>query len=80
MDKAKIVEDELCQGKNDYKSEGIFFGLFLAPKIKFCLTIDKTGIVQEQKTFIGFNDSNRILDRSQYFKMIEGLKNISLVA
>ena len=59
---------------NDYKTGGIFYGLFLAPKIKFCLTIDDYGIIQEHKTFKRFNDSERFLDRSQYFKMIEGKK------
>ena len=74
MDKAKLVGEELCQGKNDYKTGGFFYGLFLAPKIKYCLTIDDYGIIQEHKTFKGFNDSKRLLDRSQYFKMIDGEK------
>ena len=73
LDKANLVES-LCQGKNDYKTGGIFYGLFLAPKIKYCLTIDDYGIIQEHKTFKGFNDSERLSDRSQYFKMIEGKK------
>ena len=34
LDKANLVGDELCQGKNDYKTGGIFYGLYLAPKIK----------------------------------------------
>ena len=74
LDKANLVGDELCQGKNDYKTGGIFYGLYLAPKIKYCLTIDDYGIIQEHKTFKGFKDSNRLLDRSQYFKMKEGKK------
>ena len=40
LDKANLVGEELCQGKNDYKTGGIFYGLFLATKIKYCLTID----------------------------------------
>ena len=28
----------------------------------------------EHETFKGFNDSNRLLDRCQYFKMIDGKK------
>ena len=48
----------LCQGKNDYKSGGIFYALFLAPKIKYVLTIDEFGIIQQHMTFRGFNDSN----------------------
>ena len=75
LDKANLVGDILCQGKNDFKTGGIFYGLFLAPK-KYCLTIDDYGVIQKHKTFKGFNDSKRLLDRSQYFKMIEG-KEIS---
>ena len=75
LDKANLVREGLCQGKNDYKTGGIFYGLLLAPKIKYCLTIDDYGIIQEHKTFKGFKDSKRILDRSQYFKMIEGKKS-----
>ena len=41
MDKANLVGEGLRQGKNDYKTGGIFYGLYLAPKIKFCLTIDE---------------------------------------
>ena len=32
LDKAGLVGSNLCQGKNDYKSGGIFHGLLLAPK------------------------------------------------
>ena len=63
---ANLIGESLCQGKNDYKTGG------LAPKIKYCSTIDDYGIIQEHKTFKGFNDSKRLLDRSQYFEMIEG--------
>ena len=76
LDEANLVGEDLCQGKNDFKTGGIFCGLFLAPKIKHCLTIDDYGIIQEHKTFEGFNDTKRLLDRSQYFDMIEG-KQIS---
>ena len=65
LDKANLAGEGLCQGKNDYKTGGIFYGLYLAPKIKYCLTIDENGIIQEHKTFKGFNDSKRLLDRSQ---------------
>ena len=30
LGKANLAGEELCQGKNDYKTEGIFYGLFLA--------------------------------------------------
>ena len=74
LDKANLVGDELCQGKIGYKTGGLFYSLFLAPKTKYCLPIDDYGIIQEHKTFKGFNDSKRLLDRSQYFKMKEGEK------
>ena len=74
LDKANLVGEGLCQGKNDYKKGGIFYALLLAPKTKFCLTIDDYGIIKDYKTFKGFNDSKRLLDRSQYFNMIKGEK------
>ena len=74
MDKTYLVGEELCQGKHDYKTGGVFNGLILAFKIKYCSTIDNYGIIQEHKTFKGFDDSKRLLDRFQYFKMIEGKK------
>ena len=74
LDKAILVGKNLCQGKNEYKTGGIFYGLFLAPKIKYCLTINELGIIQQHMTFKGFNDSKRLLDRSQYFNMLKGKK------
>ena len=74
MDKANLVGEELCQGKNDYKSWGVFYGLFLAHKIKYVLTNNEFGFLQEHKTFKRFDDSKRLLDRSQYFKMKGGKK------
>ena len=51
LDKARLVEDSSCQSKNDYKSGGIFYGLFLAPLLKYVLTINNYGLIQEHKTF-----------------------------
>ena len=34
LDKANLVGKNSCQGKNDYKTGGVFYGLSLAPKIK----------------------------------------------
>ena len=51
-----------------------FYGLYIAPKIKYCLTIDVYGIIQEHKICKSFIDRKRLLDRSQYFNMIEGKK------
>ena len=49
----------------------MFYGLFLATKTKYCLTIVIFGIVQEHETFIEFNDSERLLDRCQNIELIE---------
>ena len=62
------------QGKNDYDSGGIFYGIFLAPKIKYCLTFNEFGFVTEHETLIGFNGSKRLLNRSQYFRILGGEK------
>ena len=34
LDQVGSVRTDLCQGKNDYKSGGIFHQLFIAPKRK----------------------------------------------
>ena len=72
LDKASLVGKNLCQDKNYYKTGGIFYALFLAPKIKYCLTINELGVIGQHMTFKGFNDSKRLLDRSQYFIMLKG--------
>ena len=74
LDKANLVGKKLSHGKNDYKTCGIFYVLFLAPKTKYCLTINELGIIEQHMTFKGFNDSKRLLDRSQYFDMLDGKK------
>ena len=54
----------------------VFFTLYsLLPK-KYCLTVNEFAIVEEHKTVKGFNVSERLIDRSQCFNMIE-VKKIS---
>ena len=72
LDKANLVGNYLCQSKNDYETGDTFYGLLLAPKTEYVLIINEVGIVQEHKTYKGFRDSKRLLDRSQYFNTIEG--------
>ena len=79
LDKANLVCKNLCQGQNDYKTGGMFYGLFLAPKIKYCLTINELGVIEQYMTFKGFNDSKRLLDRYQYFNMLKGKKITALL-
>ena len=56
LDKAGLVGKGLLQGKSDYKDGCIFYGLFLAPKIKYCLPTNKYGVIDEHKTFKGFKN------------------------
>ena len=74
LEKVGLVGKNVLQGKNDYKDGGLFYGLFLAPKIKYCLTIYKYGVIDEHKTFKGFTNASGTLDRKEYFKMFEGDK------
>ena len=73
LDRVRLVGKNLLQGKNDYKERGIFYGLFLAPKRNYCLTINKYGVIDEQKTFKGFTNVSDSLDRKEYFKMFNGV-------
>ena len=50
LDKAGLVAKNQLQGKNDYKDGGIWYGFFLAPKIKYYLTINQFGNIDEYKT------------------------------
>ena len=79
LEKAGLVGKNLLQGKNDYKDGGTFYGLFLAPKIKYCLSINKYGAIDEHKTFKGFTNVSDNLDRKEYFKMFEGDKLMAKV-
>ena len=72
LDNAGLVGKKLLQGKNDYKDGGTFYGLFLAPKIKFCLTINRYGLIDEHKTFRGFTNMSDNLDRRECFKKYDG--------
>ena len=73
LDGAKLVGKKLCQGKNDYKTGGSF-KVYFSPLKKYVLTIDNHGILEQHMTFKGFNDSERLLNRSQYFDILEGKK------
>ena len=79
LEKAKLVGKNLLQGKNDYRDGGIFYGLLLAPKIKYCLTINKYGVIDEHKTFKGFSNVSDNLNGKEYFKMADGDKLVAKV-
>ena len=69
-----MVGKALLQCKIDYKGGGIIYGLFPAPKIKYCLTINKYGNSDEQETFKGFTIVSDNLNRNEYFKRLDGDK------
>ena len=79
LGKAGLVGKNLLQGKNDYKDGGVFYGLFLAPKIKYCLIINKYGVISEKKTFKGFKDVSDNLNRKEYFNMAGGDKLVAKI-
>ena len=79
LDKAGLVGKGLLQGKNDFKDGGIFYGLFLAPKIKYCLTINKYGVIDEHKTLKRFSNVSDNLNRKEYFKMAGGDKVVAKI-
>ena len=68
-----------CKVKKDYKEGGFFYGLFLAPKIEYCLTISKFGVIDEHKTFRRFTNVSTNLNRKEYFNMADGSKLIAKV-
>ena len=74
LDKAGLVGKNRLQGKNDYKEGGIWYSLSLAPKIIYCLSINKFGVIDEHKTFEGFTNVISNLDRKEYFNMANGGK------
>ena len=79
LNKAGLVGKGLLQGKNDYKDGCIFYGLFLAPKIKYCLTINQYGVIDEQITFKGFTNDSGNSDRIEHSKMFDGDKLVARV-
>ena len=71
LDKAGLVGKNRLQGKNDYKDGGIWYGVVLAPNMKYCLATNKFGIIDEHKTFKGFKNVSDNLDRKEYFEMAD---------
>ena len=59
------------QCKNDYGDGGIVFGLFIANKIKFCMTVTEDGVPDFHKTFKG-HDNQTGLSYDDYESMING--------
>ena len=79
IDRAGLLGKNWLQGKNDYKEGDIWYGFFLAPKIKYCSTKSKFGVIDEHKTFRGLTNVSDNLNRKEYFKMADGGKLIAKV-
>ena len=80
LGRAGLVGKNRLQGKNVYKDGGILYALFLAPKIKYCSTVIKYGIIDEHKTFKGFTSVSEKVNRKVYFKMADGIKSKAKVS
>ena len=80
LNKAGLVGKNLLRGKNDYGDGGIFYALFLAPKIKYCLIINKYGIINEKKCFKGVTNVLEKLNRKEFFNMADGKNLIAEVS
>ena len=75
-----MVGKDLFKSKNDYgENAGIVYGLFLAPKVKYCIVIEQNGILSQKTTFKGFNQNIKTITFKDFLDLEQGktLKNIS---
>ena len=48
----RLVGKDLFQSINDYgENAGVVYGLFLAPKVKYCIFIDEIVILSQKNNF-----------------------------
>lgn len=71
LEAAGHIGSAMGQCKNDYGKGGIVFGLFIANKIKFCMTVTEEGVPEFHKTFKG-HDNQTGLSYDDYESMING--------
>ena len=75
-----LIGKDLFQSKNDYgENVGIVYGLFLTPKVKYCIVIDENVILSQKTAFKGFNQNNNNKTFEDFLDLEQGktLKNIS---
>ena len=75
-----LVGKNLFQFTNDNgDGAGTVYGLFLAPKIKYCIVISDSGILSQKTTFKGFNQNNNNITFKDFFDLEQGktTKNVS---
>ena len=72
-----LVGEDLFRSKNDYgENAGIVYGLFSAPKIKYCIA--ENGALSQKTTFRGFNKNINNIISKDFLDLEQGktLKNI----
>ena len=52
-----LIGKDLYQSKSDYGKGGILYGLFLAPKKKYCIVMNENGILSQKTTFKGYDQN-----------------------
>ena len=74
LDENGLIGKNLWQSKNDYgDSAGIVYGLFLAPKVKYCIVIDENGVLSQKTTFKGFNQIINDITFKDFLDLEKGL-------
>ena len=74
-----MVGKNNLHGKNEYKDAGIIYSLFLAPKKKNCLTINKYCVFGEHQTFNWYTTVSENLYRKEFMEMFDGDELIAKV-
>ena len=74
LDENGLIGKNLCQSKNDYgDNAGIIYGLFLAPKVKYCIVNDENGVLSQKTTFKGFNQNINDITFKDFLDLEKGL-------
>ena len=71
-----FVGKSLGLGENDCGNSGIFYALFLSPKVEFCLGIDDFGVISAQRMFKGYSEEHRMIKLNEFISLSEG-KSVS---
>ena len=74
------MQKKLLECKNNCEDDDKFFGLLLAPKINYCLTKNKNGIVDEHKTFETSTNVFENQDGKEYIKSSDSDELIAKVS
>ena len=80
ISKKGLVGKDLFQSKNDYGwNAGVVYGLFVAPKVKYCIIINDYGILSQKTTFKGLNQNINNITFKDFPDLEQGktTKNIS---